>query len=469
MSNRIDFNYKNTFVKSTKSETIKVIAIGEAEFKKLKNKTDKVALEANGFKPTAGNTLAIFTNSGELTKIYVGITSPMGLYDISYATEKAKIVAKPKTVFEISGLSGVDLETASIAWGLACQPKDKYKSEKSKVTPPTLLLSSDVNGARVKSYIKSISLVRDMINAPANDLGPEELASAVSDIAKDHKAKVKVITNQKTLEKDFPLVHVVGKASDRAPRLVDLNWGKSKHPKITLVGKGVIYDTGGLNLKPGQYMKHMKKDMGGAAHVLALANLIMSAKLPVCLRVIIPAVENSISGPAFRPGDILRSRKGLTVENTNTDAEGRLILADSLTLASEKKTDVIIDCATLTGSARAALGPDVPPFFTNNPAIAKEIQAVSFIEQDHLWFMPLLDLYKKTIESPIADLVNSAGAPGDLIYSALFLEQFLNGHPDWVHVDMYAWNDKGQPGRPSGGSDTGLRSLFSYLEKRFGE
>ncbi|MGB1077723.1 MAG: leucyl aminopeptidase family protein, partial [Bdellovibrionales bacterium] len=323
------------------------------------------------------------------------------------------------------------------------------------------------NKKRVEAHIKSICLVRDMINTPANDLGPKELASCVQNIAKEHKAKVKVIDNQKTLEKDFPLVFTVGKASDRAPRLIDMTWGKEKDPKITLVGKGVIYDTGGLNLKPGQYMKNMKKDMGGAAHVLGIANIIMAMKLPVRLRLIIPAVENSISGPAFRPGDILKSRKGLTVENTNTDAEGRLILADALTLASEEDTEIIIDCATLTGSARAALGPDVPPFFSTNPTVAKELQALSFVEQDNLWFMPLLEQYNKTIESSIADIVNSAGSPGDLIYSALFLKKFLNRTPDWVHVDMYAWCDNPNPGRPSAGSDTGLRALYSYLEKRF--
>ena len=207
--------------------------------------------------------------------------------------------------------------------------------------------------------------------------------------------------------------------------------------------------------------------MGGAAHVLGLANIIMAMKLPIRLRVIIPAVENAISGPAFRPGDILNSRKGLTVENTNTDAEGRLILADALTLATEEKTDLIIDCATLTGSARAAMGPDVPAFFSTSEKVGKDIQAQSFKSDDPLWQMPLLERYNKFIESPIADLVNSASVPGDLIYSALFLKKFLNGTPDWVHLDMNAWNDRPIPGRPAGGADSSVRSLYAYLEKRF--
>ncbi|MBL4589029.1 MAG: leucyl aminopeptidase family protein [Alphaproteobacteria bacterium] len=465
----LDFSYPFPFVSATKQDVIPVIALTEEGLGKLRNKTDKRLLKAHAFKGKAGQTVPLFSPKGDLEKIYVGITSPMGLYDISVVAEKAMTLIKTKTVFELSGIDDSEINNACIAWGLACHAKDRYKSEKSKDIPPTLLLPKEADKTSVEAHIKSICLIRDMINTPANDLGPEELANTIKTVAKAHKASIKIIDNQKTLEKDFPLVFTVGKASDRAPRLIDMHWGKSKNPKITLVGKGVIYDTGGLNIKPGQYMKNMKKDMGGAAHVLALANLIMSMKLPVRLRVIIPAVENAISGPAFRPGDILQSRKGLTVENTNTDAEGRLILADALTLASEEETELIIDCATLTGSARAALGPDVPPFFTTNATIAKELQAVSFLEQDHLWFMPLLDQYNKTIESPIADLVNSAGAPGDLIYSALFLKKFPNKHPDWIHVDMYAWNDHAKAGRPSGGSDTGLRAMYSYLEKRFSE
>jgi leucyl aminopeptidase len=463
----IEFVYPFPFVTSTKKDTVPVIVLTVTAFKGLKNKNDKALLEANGFIGNAGQVVPVFSPQGTLKKVYAGIATPMGLYDISSVADKLKAIVKTKLVFELSGVKKSDQETACIAWALACHAKDRYKSTKSKDILPTLLLPQDAHKGRIEAHVKSICLVRDLINTPANDLGPEELATTAQTLAKKHKAKIKITENQKTLEKEFPLVFTVGKASDRHPRMIDMTWGKSKDPRVTLVGKGVIYDTGGLNLKPGAYMKNMKKDMGGAAHVLGLANLVMSMNLPIRLRVIIPAVENSISGPAFRPGDILNSRKGLTIENTNTDAEGRLILADALALATEEDTNLIIDCATLTGSARAAMGPDVPAFFSTSNKVANDIRDISFKVDDPLWPMPLLDRYNKFIESPIADLTNSVGVPGDLIYSALFLKKFLNSDPDWVHIDMNAWNDRPISGRPAGGSDNAIRSLYAYLEKRF--
>ncbi len=465
-SDLLEFSFPFPFVSNTKKTPVPIIALTEKNYATLSNKGDLSLLKAQGFKASAGQVIPLFSAQGGLKKIYVGISTPMGLYDLSAVAQKMKEI-HAQAVFELSNIQEEDLETACIAWGLACHAQDRYKSKKDEKALPTLLFPQSVNKDKIKAYIRSICLIRDMINTPANDLGPQELADAAQTLAKDHGATIDIIDNQKTLAQEFPLVYTVGKASDRPPCLIDVRWGEENNPKITLVGKGVIFDTGGLNIKPTPYMKNMKKDMGGAAHVLGLANLIMSMHLPVRLRVIIPAVENSISGPAFRPGDIITSRKGLTIENTNTDAEGRLVLADGLTLASEEDTDLIIDCATLTGSARAALGPDVPPIFSNNTGIAQDLQDISFECQDHLWAMPLLSQYNKTIESPIADLVNSAGAPGDLIYSALFLQKFLNGTPDWIHVDMYAWNDKSKAGRPSGGSDTGVRALYAYLEKRF--
>lgn len=469
----LDFTFPDIFVTNTEKTIIPVVVCTSQNFKNLKAKSDKTLLDAQKFSGASGQVIPIFSSQGTLKKIYVGASAPMGLYDMSHAADKAKSLSQDIDVcFELTNIDDDEIETACVAWGLACHAKDRYKSEKSKDKNPLLLLPKKADEARIKTLLQSICLVRDLINTPANDLGPQELGHAVLEVAKQHKAKVRVIDNQKTLEKNFPLVHTVGKASDRTPRLIDLTWGHANHPKLTLVGKGVIYDTGGLNLKPGGPMKNMKKDMGGAAHVLGLANLVMAMRLPVRLRVIIPAVENSVSGPAFRPGDILNSRKGVTVENTNTDAEGRLILADALCLATEEDTDLIIDCATLTGSARAAMGPDVPAFFSTDDQIAQDIKTTSFEGQDPLWPMPLIQHYNKFIESSIADIVNSVGVPGDLIFSALFLKTFLNDKedgstPNWVHIDMNAWNDRGVSGRPSGGADCGMRALFKYLEKRY--
>jgi leucyl aminopeptidase len=316
--------------------------------------------------------------------------------------------------------------------------------------------------------VESVNGLRDLVNTPANDMGPEEIEAAVKVLAKEHEASVKVIKDQKILEKDFPLIFTVGKASPRLPRLIDMSWGNAKHPKVTLVGKGVAFDTGGLDLKPSAYMALMKKDMGGAAHVIALAKLIMDHKLPVRLRLLIPAVENSVAGEAFRPGDIIKSRKGPFVENTNTDAEGRLILADALTYASEGKPELIIDFATLTGSARAGLGPDIPAMFSNNDTIAGRLQALSEETEDPVWRMPLWQPYRAHIENATGDLLNSAGIPGDGIYSALFLETFVDEKTDWVHLDCFSWEQTGRAGRPKGAADTGLRTVFAYLQGRYG-
>jgi len=314
-----------------------------------------------------------------------------------------------------------------------------------------------------------------LINIPANDMGPDEMEAAAKYIAEKGNATFKVIKGAK-LEKEFPLVHTVGKASPRSPRLIEFTWqrsgGKADAPKLTIVGKGVVFDTGGLDIKPSQYMRLMKKDMGGGAHALALAKMVMDLKLPVNLRVLVPCVENAVGGASFRPGDIITSRKGLTVENTNTDAEGRLILADALTYASEENPDLIIDFATLTGSARAALGPDIPAMFSNSDKVAQSLQSFSMKEDDPLWQMPLWAAYNKTIEPSDADLHNSASVPGDLIYSALFLQRFLvetkKKAPDWIHLDLFAWDSSGRPGRAQGGTDMGLRALYNYLEERYG-
>lgn len=459
----------SAFTSSKKKTHFSVIAVKEGKYKTWLSKQTaktKALCKEIGFNGKAGQ---ILVNREDKT-IYAGCADKTKLFDFAsvcshiggfFGDDALKSMS-----FEIKGLSGQDLNNAHIGWGWACYSFDAYKSKKKPA--PVLVWAKGANKKTVKSHVESVNLLRDLINTPANDMGPDEIEKTVRDLAKKNDAQIKVIKDQKVLEKDFPLVHMVGKASPRKPRMIDMRWGNAKHPKVTLVGKGVAFDTGGLDLKPTKFMALMKKDMGGSAHTIALAKLIMDHKLPVRLRLIVPAVENSVAGEAFRPGDIVKSRKGLFVENTNTDAEGRLILADALTYASEDKPDIIIDYATLTGSARAGLGPDIPALFSNNDQTAAKIQKGSEKAEDPVWAMPLWQPYRKHIENSTGDLVNSAGLPGDLIYSALFLESFVDKNVEWVHLDCFAWEQTGRPGRPKGAADTGLRSVFSYLQDRYG-
>lgn len=314
---------------------------------------------------------------------------------------------------------------------------------------------------------EAVALVRDLVDTPAGDLGPADLASVVQEQARAFGAKVHVTTGE-ALQDGFPAVHAVGRAAAQAPRLIDLHWGDPAHPRLTIVGKGVTFDSGGLNIKGGAGMALTKKDMGGAAHALALARLIMQADLPVRLRLIIPAVENAIAGNAFRPGDILATRKGLTVEIGNTDAEGRLILADALTLAQDDKPEWLIDFATLTGAARVALGPDLPPLFANDEALAAAILAGAEDSRDPLWRMPLWPGYRDMLKSGIADLNNSPeGGFAGAITAALFLERFVEPGQAWAHIDTFAWSPVARPGRPKGGEALGLRAVWSAIRLRY--
>lgn len=470
----LKFKFPFTATKPKKSVTITLIK--EKDYRAWFAKQDKPLKEQiknYGFEPSGKKALVVCNDKGAVKAIYAGVSDIVGIYDVPAALNEIKAQLSQgfidKNVFDLSTtkLSKDDINNALIGWAIAGYQFNRYKAKSVKA--PTLLWPAKADKKRVQAYAKSIYLLRELINIPTFDLGPAELEKAARDVAKDFKAKISVIKDEKLLEKNFPVIHAVGDAAGekRRPRLIDISWGNAKHPKLTLVGKGVCYDTGGLNLKPGQYMKHMKKDMGGAAHVLALGRLIMAMKLKVNLRILIPAVENSINGDAFRPGDILPSRKGLFIENTNTDAEGRLILADSLTYACEKKPELVIDFATLTGSARAALGEDMPAFFATDDKTAKALQDLSAGNDDPLWRMPLHQDYNRHIKNSTGDLVNSAGLPGDLIYSALFLQQFMDGKTEWIHLDCFAWETSGRPGRSKGGKDTGLRSLFEYIEQRY--
>lgn len=369
--------------------------------------------------------------------------------------------------FDEAGLSGKELDNAALAWGLATYLYDRYRN--SELNPPRLIYPAGCNRKAVEAAIVNTHRARDLINTPANDLGPEELALAAQELAKAHKAKFSVIVGDDLLKKNYPAIHAVGRAHDRAPRLVDIRWGKKSHRKLTLVGKGVCFDTGGLDLKPASGMELMKKDMGGAAHVLGLAGMIMAAKLPVCLRVLIPAVENSVSANAMRPGDVLETRKGLTIEIGNTDAEGRVILADALAEAASEHPEVIIDFATLTGAARVALGTDLPALFVNDDILAKEILSGAQEAEDPLWRMPLWPGYQKLIRGKVADITNSpAGRFGGAITAALFLERFVEPTIAWAHIDVMAWNPASSPGRPEGGEAMGMRGVFNAIAQRFG-
>lgn len=470
-----DLNFKLPF--TTKKPTVKITLVKDKDYDdwlKKQSKAVQKQADSHGFKPAGKRALLVYSDKGTLAAIYAGVKDDVGIYDVPTALSEIKAQLSQEfidgQVFEIStgGLKASDIENACVGWALAGYQFNRYKAKQNKA--PLLHWPKKADKARIKAYAQSIYTVRELVNTPANDLGPAELEAAARAIAQTYGAKVTTIVDGKLLEKNFPVVHTVGDAASekRRPRLIDLKWGKKTHPKLTLVGKGVCYDTGGLNLKPGQYMKHMKKDMGGAAHVLGLASMIMALGLKVNLRVLIPAVENSVGGASFRPGDILKSRKGLFIENTNTDAEGRLVLADSLCYACEDKPDLVIDFATLTGSARAALGEDIPAFFATDDKTAQTLQGLSADNDDPLWRMPLHQDYKRHLTNSEGDLVNSAAPPGDLIYSALFLQQFMDGKTEWLHLDCFAWESSGRPGRSKGGKDTGLRSVFALIEKRYG-
>jgi len=355
---------------------------------------------------------------------------------------------------------------ACLGWGLASYRFSRYRSDNKP--KPVLVLERDIEDD-VRSLCEAQCLVRDLVNTPTEHMGPAQLAEAVMKEGDEFDARCSVIVGDDLLTQNFPAVHAVGRACNREPRLIELSWGDKDSPVLALVGKGVCFDTGGLDLKSAAGMALMKKDMGGAAHVLALARLVMAHRLPVRLKLLIPAVENSVAGNAYRPGDVISTRKGLTVEIGNTDAEGRMVLSDALAYACEQSPDLVIDYATLTGAARVAMGPDLPPLFSNHAEVAQGIQQAGDEVEDPLWTLPLYQPYRKLIESPIADLSNSGKSSfGGCITAALFLEHFVEPEIPWVHIDTFAWNQSDRPGRPQGGEALGLRAVFRYLQTRYG-
>ena len=361
------------------------------------------------------------------------------------------------------------ISAAAFAWGVGCYRFDRYKTAATEHNLPKLVITEALL-AEVEPVVEATALVRTLINTPAGDMMPEDLGAVVKSFVATYKADVAQIIGDDLLADNYPAIHAVGRASVHPPRLIDLRWGDKNHPKVTIVGKGVCFDSGGLDIKPADGKRNMKKDMGGAAHAIALAQLIMAKQLPVRLRLLVPAVENAIASNAYRPGDIITTRKGLTVEVDNTDAEGRLILCDALAEADSENPEVIMDFATLTGACRVALGADLPGFFTNHPILASDLMAAAEATDEPVWQMPLHKPYKASIKGEIADLVSRAPAAmkGGAIMAALYLECFVSEETPWCHFDIMAWNHRALPGRPVGGEAVCLRSAFAYLQRRFG-
>jgi leucyl aminopeptidase len=419
-------------------------------------------LKNSGFKAKAGQSCLVPAEDGGLAFVAFGQSGKGWLGQLAELPS-----ALPEGNYHLESDWDQQQRTqACLGWGLASYRFERYL--KKKDTRATLVLEEDI-ADRVEALCEAQSLVRDLVNTPTEDMGPAQLADAVVSEANRFGADSKVVKGEKLLTKNFPAIHIVGRAADRKPRLASLTWGKEDAPLVALVGKGVCFDTGGLNLKPTSGMGLMKKDMGGAAHVLALAQLVMRYELPVRLMLLIPAVENAVSGNAYRPGDVINTRKGLTVEIGNTDAEGRIVLSDALAFACEHKPDLVIDFATLTGAARVAMGADLPPLFSNRPDVSAAIQLAGDQVEDPLWTLPLHQPYLQQMKSNIADLNNAAKSSyGGCITAALFLQEFVDKEIPWVHIDTFAWNQANRPGRPKGGEALGLRAVFAFLENRYG-
>ncbi|MCR9221781.1 MAG: leucyl aminopeptidase family protein [Alphaproteobacteria bacterium] len=417
-----------------------------------------------GFSAKPGTTLLLPDERGEPAAALLGLAGPDDLW--SWGAAAGGLPAGRYRLAD--GPIGADADRAVLGWALGAYRFTRYKKPAEDETR-RLVWPAEADKAALGALAPSVYLARDLINTPAGDMGPGELATAARTLARAFKGQCKTVVGDELIRENFPMIHAVGRASSRAPRLIDLTWGKASHPKVTLVGKGVCFDTGGLDLKPSNAMLMMKKDMGGAAQALAVARMVMAAELPVRLRVLIPAVENSVSGDAFRPLDVLTSRKGLTVEIGNTDAEGRLVLADALTLACEEKPALLADFATLTGAARIALGTEVPALFTDDESLADDLAEAGKAVADPLWRLPLVDAYDAQLDSKVADLNNAPpGGYGGAITAGLFLRRFVDPGIPWFHIDVMAWNAKTKPGRPEGGEAQSPRAVFAMLRNRFG-
>ncbi|MEM9739181.1 MAG: leucyl aminopeptidase family protein [Pseudomonadota bacterium] len=420
-----------------------------------------VFAEASAFSGGAGQCVIAPREDGTIGDVLFGVGD--GRDALALAGLSSRL---PEADYQIQRLpEGLDFASAAAGWHDGAYRFDTYRSAPSM--PPRLVLPESENRAAIDREARAIRLVRDLVNTPAEDMGPDAIQGAVSELAEDTGASLETILGDALKEQNYPMVYAVGRAAAIAPRMMELTWGNPDHPELAIVGKGVAFDTGGLNIKTGDYMRLMKKDMGGAAHAIGLAKLVMDAGLPVYLKLYIPAVENAVAGNAFRPGDVVATRKGLKVEIDNTDAEGRLILCDALARACEGSPDLLLDYATLTGAARVALGPDLAPYYTDDDELSLSLQAGSSACGDPVWRMPLWRPYASMLSSSIADTTNSGGRMAGSITAAVYLSKFVDA-PRWMHFDIWAWRE-GKYGRPPGGAATGLRASWAMLQARYAD
>lgn len=422
------------------------------------NPAQQQYLHASGFRAIPCTFCYLPDASGQLAMVLAGITHKDDLYALGHAP----LMLAPGTYQLDTRFEAMDPALQQLGWLIGSYQFTRYR--KPRREPAQLAGSAD---SEIADLARAVAATRDLVNTAPEDCGPAELQAHAETLAQEHGATVRAVVGEALLTENFPAIHAVGRASPRAPRLIELNWGDPKHPKLALLGKGVCFDTGGLDIKPADGMRWMKKDMGGAAHALALAELILRRKLPWRLQLLISAVDNAISGNAYRPGDVIKTRDGKTVEIDNTDAEGRVVLCDALTYAAEQTPDLIIDFATLTGAARIALGPDLPPVFGNRDNLRDALVKLSHQVQDPLWPMPLWAPYQDMLASSVADFAN--GGPSrhaGCITAALYLQRFVPDQLPWLHLDTYAWNDGDRPGRPRGGEALGLRAVYQLLKQR---
>ncbi|MBV1701694.1 MAG: leucyl aminopeptidase family protein [Hyphomicrobiales bacterium] len=423
------------------------------------------AIQMAQFAGKAGETLMVPGPDGRMVAVLFGLEAPQARNRDPFLVGKL-VTTLPAGVYRFANASHDD-RLAALAWLLASYRFTRYKAQRAEL--PQLEVPRGLDGAQLEEIAAGVFLARDLINTPANDMGPVALEAAAVQLANKYQAKLEVIRGKALLAQNLPLIHAVGRAGAQEPRLVDFIWGREDAPKVTLVGKGVCFDTGGLNIKPDAGMLIMKKDMGGAASALALASMLMQAGCDIRLRVLLPIVENAISSDAFRPGDIYPSRKGLSVEIGNTDAEGRLILADALALADEEAPQLLIDFATLTGAARVALGPDLPPFYTMDDSLAAQMAQFAIAVNDPVWRMPLWEPYDRLLDGKISDLNNISGGPfAGSITAALFLRRFVEKAKSYVHFDLYGWTPSARPARPEGGECQSVRMLYALLLAKYG-
>ena len=436
---------------------------GWADLKAALTPAQRVAADLVDFRPAAGRHCLLPADGDMPVTVLFGTADPASrAYDPLLPGRLATILPPGTYAFDPAT---ADIDLAALSWALSSYRFTRYKKASGELA--RLCAPATIDSAKLQRIADAVAFGRDLINTPARDMGPAALAAAAEDLAATHGAAVRVVLGD-ALADGFPLIAAVGAGALEPPRLVDFTWGRPDAPKVTLVGKGVTFDTGGLNIKPESGMLLMKKDMGGAATALALARMVMEAGLDVRLRVVLPIVENAISAPSFRPGDVIRSRKGLTVEIGNTDAEGRLILADALALAGDEKPDLLFDFATLTGAARVALGPDLPPFFTEDEDLAASLARHGRDVRDPVWRLPLWDPYDAMLDGKVGDVNNVGGSPfAGSITAALFLRRFVEPSQTWAHFDMFGWVPSAKPGRPEGGEVQVARLLYDFLSLRY--